>query len=415
LKRLINFWTFAALIFCGCAHSGNTATVHSYPFSFTNVSQGLPADGLWRQHIALHDMNADGFLEIVTPPARKSVDKYNTPSIFQFDEANNIWTEGKYDFPPIKDYGYGGIAVGDLDNDGRPDIVLAAHTGRIIILRNSLIGSFSVMPFEYDVPFSSRAIAIDDINGDGWKDIIAFSEVYARKSTELPRPGLILGINREGREWESRVIEAGRGISGDSVATGDLNGNGKRDILAAPLTSIEEDKKIVWFNDGKGDFMLYEPNLSVDMMPSVVRAGDINGDGKDEVVIVLSGFGDIMPPYSVYTYIWDGSSFVQTPSQMEFAEMPVAIDLADIDGDGRKEVFVLYRGGIDIFKYTEPGWAKVGHQELPAKESAGVYDLRAGVNRDGSVLVVYNLGNEPDPKVWNNGLKAYIVKPAGRE
>lgn len=415
MKRLIYIWIFAALIFCGCAHSGKTATTQSYPFTFTNVSEGLPADGLWRQHIALYDMNADGFIDIVAPPARKSVDRYNTPAIFHYDATERGWKQGKYDFPQNKEYGYGGIAVGDLDNDGRPDIVLAVHTGRIIILRNSLIDAFTIMPFEYEVHLSSRAVAIDDVNGDGWKDIIAFSEVYAKKRGELPKPGLLIGINREGRDWEIRVIEMSRGISGDSVATGDLNGNGKRDILTAPLTSIEEDKKIVWFNDGKGDFMLYEPNLSVDMMPSVVRSGDINGDGKDEIVMILSGFGDPVPPYSVYTYIWDGSAFVQTPSQMEFAEMPVAIDLADIDGDGRKEVFVLYRGGIDIFKYTEPGWAKVGHQELPAKDSAGVYDLRAGVNRDGSVLVVYNLGNEPDPKVWNNGLRAYIVKPAGRE
>lgn len=413
MKQIICLLTFVTLILCGCAHSGRTTAEYSYPFSFTNVSQGLPADGMWRQHIALHDMNSDGYLDIIVPPARKSGDKYNKPSIFLFETGTKSWNKEAFDFPPLTEYGYGGIAVGDLYNDGTPDIVLAVHNGRIIILRNSGKGSFARMPFDYDIPFSSRAIAIDDIDGDGRNDIIAFAEVIAGKRMDRSKVGILLGMNISNSEWEVLAIEDSLGISGDSLAIGDVNGDGKKDILSAPLTNIEELKKIVWVNEGSGEFTAYEGVLEKGYMPYVVRAGDINGDGIDEIIIIMSG-SDLTPSHFVNTLMWDGSSFLPTPSQLEFAEMPAAIDVADIDGDNRKEVLVLYKGGIDLFKYTEPGWSKIGHQEIPANESIGVYDLRAGINKDGTVLVVYNLGNEPNPKAWNNGLRAYIVKPAGR-
>ena len=262
-------------------------------------------------------MNADGFLDIVAPPARKSVGKFNRPSIFMFNTGDNIWKEGAYDIPLHEGYGYGGIAVADLDNDGRPDIVLAVHTGRIIILKNSGEDSFTTMPFECDRPFSSRAVAIDDVNGDGWNDIIAFAEVFSGSKKDRSRVGLLLGMNMSGSDWEVRTVEPTRGgISGDSVATGDLNGNGYKDIIIAPLTNVNENKKVVWFNDGKGNFAPYGGDIAGDLHTSVVRAGDINGDGKDEIIIIMTG-PELTPPFYVYAFMWDGLAFVQTPSQME--------------------------------------------------------------------------------------------------
>ena len=414
MKRFLYLCSVTALLLGGCAHAGKPVAVQSYPFSFTEVSQGLPAEGMWRQHIALHDMNSDGMLDIVVPPSRKSGDQYYMPVIFLYAAAGGGWEKATFDFPPLNEYGYGSVAVRDLDNDGNPDIALAVHTGNVVILRNSGEGSFARMPFHYAFPFSSRAIASDDLDGDGRPDIIAFAEVSARKKSDRPKVGLLLGMNRAGNEWEARAVEASRGISGDSVATGDVNGDGAKDILIAPLTNIKENKKIVWFNDGKGEFAAYKGDLAGDLLPSVVQAGDIDGDGKDEVIIIMSGSDFLTPKYFVYTFMWDGSAFSETSSRMEFEEAPAAMDVVDIDGDNRKEVIVLCKGGIDIFQYTESGWSKAGHQKLPAKESVGVYDLRAGVNRDGSVLVVYNLGNEPNAKAWNNGLRAYLVKPGSR-
>jgi hypothetical protein len=65
----------------------------------------------------------------------------------------------------------------------------------------------------------------------------------------------------------------------------------------------------------------------------------------------------------------------------------MGIDMVDIDHDGKKEVVVLYKGGIDIFQYATSGWIQSGHHDLAPEESIGVYDLRAGLDRDGSCKV----------------------------
>lgn len=413
MKRLILLWIAVLLFLFGCAHIGKTTDGQMYPFSFVGVSQGLPSDELWRQHIALYDMNSDGMLDIVAPPPRKAKGERNRPYIFLFDGKNNAWSNGEFVFPSLKEYGYGGIAAGDFSNDGAPDIALAVHTGNIVILTNS-DGGFTYMPFKAGVPFNARAIAIDDFNGDGWNDIASFAEVEAVKTGNTKPQGILVGLNKEGKDWDARSVKGSRGITGESIATGDVNGDGKRDILIAPMTMIDEQKKIVWFGDGKGDFTAYEGDIAGNLIPHAVRAGDIDGDGKDEVIIALTE-ADLTPSYTLYTLQWDGSKFVQTPSKIELPELPIAFDAVDIDKDGKKEIVILYRGGIVLYKYIGTEWDRVGYHKLSPEESTGVYDLRAGVNRDGSVLIVYNLGNEKTIKGTVNGLRAYMVKPANKE
>jgi hypothetical protein len=406
-------WIAIMLFLSGCAHTGKTTAGERYPFSFAEVSNGLPTNELWRQHLALYDMNSDGMLDIVAPPPRKAAGDLNRPYIFLFDGKNNIWRNSDFVFPPLKEYGYGGIAVNDLNNDRSPDIALAVHTGNIVILTSSDAG-FTYIPFRTGVPFNARAIAIDDLNGDGWNDIASIAEVEAIKKGNTKPQGILIGLNKEGKNWDARSVKESQGITGESIATGDVNGDGKRDILIAPMTMIDEQKKIVWFGDGKGDFTAYEGDIAGTLIPHAVRAGDIDGDGKDEVIIALTE-AELTPSYILYSFQWDGTKFVQTPSKIELPELPIAFDTVDIDNDKKKEVVALYRGGIVLYKYAGSEWVRIGYHKLSPEESTGVYDLRAGVNRDGSILIVYNLGNEKNIKGTLNGLRAYLVKPAVKE
>jgi hypothetical protein len=92
----------------------------------------------------------------------------------------------------------------------------------------------------------------------------------------------------------------------------------------------------------------------------------------------------------------------------------MVFDAVDIDNDGKEEVIALYKGALVLYKFGEAGWSKAGNLDLNPAESVGVYDLRARVNGDGSVLVVYNLGNEPRKGI-RNGLRAYLLSPVKKE
>jgi hypothetical protein len=369
-----------------------------------DISKGLPAEGLWRQSIELTDMNGDGYLDIVAPPPRKAKDPQKKPHIFLWDSKEGKWVEGDYRFPELKDYDYGGIAAGDLNGDGNTDIVVATHGGRIILLLSDGKGGFIDNPFPIKEEFHSRTIALSDMNGDGKLDIIALSEApFDQKYT--PK-GLLIGINKDGREWEPQILEEGRGLFGDSLAVGDITGDRNMDIAAAILSTKKEDRKVIWTGDGKGGFEVSAADGLGETVPFAVRAGDLNGDGRDEVVFLLSGIG-LDAKVWIAAFTWNEGGLKELPAP-NLTDRPFVFDLFDWDGDGRDDLVVLTRKGLSIQKLGEGGWVELASYPLEESDTAGAYDLRAGRNKDGSRIIVYNLGR--DIPAFNQGIRALRLK-----
>lgn len=398
------------LFFFGCAPAAlvqvQPGNANSLPL--IDISEGLPGDGLWRQNIALFDIDGDGFLDIVASPPRKAERGKNVPYIFLRNPAAGGWKEGSFAFPSLKVYDYGGVAAGDINGDGYPDIALAVHMGRIILLENNKGGSFVEKAFPVKTPFHSRMIVVDDINGDGRPDIIALSEAPFSYGAYEPK-GILTGLNKDGSDWDVKIMEESNGLFGDSMAIGDINGDGNKDIIIAPLIHSEDKPKFIWFGDGKGNFKAYDSDLiGDDVMAFFVRSGDLDGDGKDEVVFKVSGFGKDAKTF-LRAYRWTGAGFADISKGLERIEEPIVFDLADIDRDGKKELIVLSAGGLSIFRYTDKGWVERGYYRLSSAETNGAFDLEAGRNRDGSLLIVYCLGKE-DQQGLNHGIRAYLLK-----
>lgn len=396
------------LMLLSCASAPPETSVGWGSHYITVVSDGLPTEGLWREGLALHDMNGDGFLDIVAPPPRKPEKGQNKPFIFLLNASEKKWTEGKYAFP--EGYSYGGIAVGDLNGDGLPDIALAQHAGKITLFLNDKGNGFIESPLPVKEEFHSRAIILSDINGDGRLDIIALSE--ARFSTNFNPRGILEAINKGDNDWDIRVLEDSSGLFGDSVSAGDLRGNGNKDVAVALMTSAKEMQKLIWFGDGKGDFKSYTGDLfgEDNVLPIIVRTGDVDGDGREEAAfgLALIGGGE-REKGRISVLKWTGDGFRDISSGLNLGYL-VAFDLADIDGDGRSELVVLTDTGIHICRYNSAsGWSVQEHYSVPMADVSNVTDLRAGRNKDGSVTIVYNLGKY-DTQGLSRGIKAYMLK-----
>ena len=418
MKRLEKYFAIiiAFLFLFGCAGTLQSPRARINSLGLADISGGLPREGLWREKIALADMYGDGYLDIVAPPPRKAEKAEDLPHIFLRDRKEGRWQKGAFTFPTVQDYGYGGIAVGDINRDGYLDIVLAVYSGRIILLENNKSNGFIERPFPVNVQFHSRTVEISDINGDGWPDIIALSEAPAGGKSSGPQE-ILAGINKEAKGWDVKTLEGSRGLFGDSMAVADIKGDGKKDIIIAPMIAKKDEKKLIWFGDGKGDFKPYEGDLRShegdlsgyegDLLASFVRAGDLDGDGKDEVVLKVSTFGKGAKVF-LSAHRWTGAGFADISKGLEAVKNPIVFDLSDVDGDGKKELIVLSTDGIRIYKYMDKGWVERGYYELSPAETSGASDLRAGRNRDGSLLIVYNLGDEGE--TLNRGIRAYLMK-----
>ncbi|HEV8269111.1 MAG TPA: VCBS repeat-containing protein, partial [Thermoanaerobaculia bacterium] len=200
------------------------------------ASTGLPANGMWRASFVLADFNGDGIVDIVSPPARVGDGK---PKIWLGDGKGGFhawpisYTEsGK----PQSHFSidYGGLAVGDIDGDGKLDIVSASHGAGVVSLFGDGKGGFEIVRTGLPVrDFSSQAVTLLDANGDGKLDIVASRDSAANApdgsvDRSQVRVYLFLGRNKG---WEFKKDGLVGGFFSNSLAAWDYDGDGRKDVL----------------------------------------------------------------------------------------------------------------------------------------------------------------------------------------
>jgi hypothetical protein len=225
----------------------------------------------------------------------------------------------------------GSVEIADLNNDGKPDIVVAnEQSNNVTILLGDGKGGFtqakgSPFPAGHD----PNDIAIGDFNRDGKLDL-AFANHEEKHLTVL------LGNGQGGFTPAPNspfAVEVKPHTHG--VATGDLNGDGNLDLVT---DSWGNDRVAVLFGDGKGSFNTSGAFLGVGKMPyQRVRVGDINGDGKSDI-ITTNLEGD-----NVTILLGDskGGFKQSTGSPFPCGDSPFNFAIGDVNGDGKPDLAIV--------------------------------------------------------------------------
>jgi hypothetical protein len=377
-------------------------------FSITDVSQGLPDKGLWRQNVALYDVNDDGFLDIITPPPRKADPDKRRPFIFVWEPNTASWREGPYELPAIKDFDYGGIDVGDINGDGFFDLALAIHMGRIVLLLNDGKGGFVESSFAAEEKFRSRTVKIKDITGDGRLDVLAVSE--ARFTKDYYPRGILIGINEGGDNWNISLIEKSFGLHSDTVDITDIDNNGLMEIVVAPLTMNPEEKKLIFFFDENNEYRTHYNGSGFleKLVPMRSGVGDFDGDGGVDIIYVISTIGRKSTKF-LKAYVWDGEGLRDRSDGLPIESYTYDFTALDCNDDGKDELIFLTRKGLHIYNYGNGKWGSTFFHpmdyELNLRGTAGI--TAALQPDDGSCLISYNRGRELNEY---NGIRGYVLK-----
>ena len=218
-----------------------------------------------------------------------------------------------------------GVAAGDLNGDGNPDLVVVLVDGVAVLLGNG-DGTFGA-PVKYGHETSAFNLLMADFNKDGHLDVaVADYTAFAKISVYLG--------NGDGTFQTETDYTAGKYAY--QLATGDLNGDGNLDIA---FTSEDTDSLGILFGNGDGTF---QPQVQISTgsgsAPRVIAIGDLNHDGKLDLAFSTKCSSKCSLQASVMLGNGDGTFGPATNYSLPPGLVVEGIAIADINSDGKPDL-----------------------------------------------------------------------------
>ena len=283
------------------------------------------------QSVAIGDLDGDGKADLVAAHgADFPVDLRKLRTVSVLLNRGDGRFKPSHPYPTGKEgdeLGAWSIAIGDLNGDGKLDVATGNPGAKSVsVLVNSGRGTFEA-PVNYALNREPWDVAIADLNVDGKLDL----------ATANPNTVSVL-LNRGDGSFGDKV-DFPTGRSTWSFAVGDLNGDGKPDIATANNNGLSTISVLI--NQGDGSF---EPKVDYRTGPGPrsVAIGDLNNDGKPDVVTANGtsnpgGDGGWIDSISVLLNKGGGMLRSKRDYRLEDLEF-VSVRIGDLNGDRKPDI-----------------------------------------------------------------------------
>ncbi len=227
------------------------------------------------------------------------------------------------------------LALGDLDHDGLLDIAVAdgggaSGIGDVGILLNTGGATFSAQ--NYGTTIQPASIAIGDLNGDCIPDVVVSDQ------------GGLTWLPGNGYGGLSAQSHLANGTVGASVVVADLDGDGKMDLVEGDQGLTSSGVGYVLLKRGSGAFtapvrysLLDAPGNSATSNAASwlgVAVGDLNGDGRPDLL-------GIAPCCNLGVFLNNSDGSFATPVAVSMQPYPVSLAHGDFNGDGLEDIAIV--------------------------------------------------------------------------
>ena len=371
---------------------------HLKNLAYVELSIGLVPPSLDGGHteIEMGDVNGDGNLDLV------SIGDHGSPYVNTDEHGIMVWFgdgTGHWEVYQSGDFGYGGIALGDVNNDGNLDAGYGMHHNYSGVdfgdqLLEVALGDGTGLiwtPWDDDLASNGEdwgmfGTDFADVDNDGDLDIGSISFGCCA--------GVHVYLNQGNGTWQQSFGFLD-GNSDMQFNFGDINGDGNADF------AVSHSYGTVYLGDGAGDFSLEQGNLPAPDSISSEALGDVNHDGRDEL-----GFTNTSGGVKVWTWlspgIWQNISGT-LPNSGPYE----AIQLVDMNMDGNLDAAAFGNRQMRIWAGDgSGGWTEIASLTTPSPGYEQAFRVGGDVDHNGYADIVL-VSEEGSGWVYQNQMHFY--------
>lgn len=266
------------------------------------------------------------------------------------------------------------VEIGDVTGDGKEDIVIATHDmGVVAVGQEAADGKWEFVQMDEQADTFVHEVEIGDVDGDGKKEFYVTPSERNKASGES-QPGAVARYDfRDGKFVRSWVAQWAESHAKEILVT-DIAKDGREELYvvreghtvkgADGKLEIKDPVQILRMDPGKGGKYVEVKVATVeDKQTRFLVPGDVNGDGKTDLVAASEGSG-----LFVLEQNGDGT-FKTTLVDAASGGFEHATHVADLDGDGKVEIYVAADKQKEFRRYAWDGttYKRERIAEIPAQ------------------------------------------------
>lgn len=347
--------------------------------------------GLTAGSVAVGDLNRDGKPDLVVSD--------------QGGQVGLLLGNGDGTFQTVKIIASGlvfpwSVIVADLNGDGKLDVVVAdggscppqGCINHVHVLLGRGDGTF-MTPHVYPTGYQTHQVVAADVNGDGKLDLLVANQCLEPTCSSHGDLGVLLG-NGDGTFAGVQTFDSGGSIT-VALAVSDLNHDGALDVaLVHELGGVG-----VLLGNGNGTFQDAVIFNSGNVLSDSIAVADMNGDGTPDLITTISCVSTSNCNVGgVGVLLGNGNGTFQPAAfYTTNAAGPSSVAVADVNGDGKPDVMVAHV--CRAFCDTSPVVLLAGNGDGTLRKPMRFYS--GGRNADAIVMADVNGDAKPDAIVAN--------------